>query len=472
MLTLVLLSVTPAQAAMIGINVLLNQPASDNVLADLSTLGQVLEVIPEINAVMMRAQASKLPAIQALPCVAGANPDAPRSFTSVDAIPVSDLAGGGNQWSLDAINVADAGTDPARTVDYDGDGVYIAVLDTGLVSNWRDYFPEQRLATQFARAFGGGGGNHGTITDQPIVWEHETWGHGTAVISIILGFQYLGPEDLPLHFNGVAPKATIIPVRFIAYAGGGEFWSSQATRGLMYVTDLKTSGALGAAPLVINMSFGSHDDPDFVEQAAIDYAIAQGVIIVAGAGNHGEFGMAYPAAYEPVISAAGTGSVDQWPADDPTTIDWILRDVAEGTAQAHFVWDESSRELPGQDLDVAAPGAAVPVPWTTQEGHADYSFFFGTSGASPHVAGVAALLLQKNPNLTQSEIETILEGTAMPLPPGCRDLVSGMPGPGNEPTWGDHNNAFFFPATYCWGADAAGHGLLQADAALAATPMP
>ena len=65
-----------AQAQMIGINVLLNQSANNSILQDLGRHGQVLDVIPQINGVTLRARRSELSAIQTLPYVAGANPDA------------------------------------------------------------------------------------------------------------------------------------------------------------------------------------------------------------------------------------------------------------------------------------------------------------------------------------------------------------------------------------------------------------
>src|SRR5262245_39005352 len=64
-----------AQDQHIGINVLLSQPVTDALLANLGQHGQVLDVIPEIHAILLNAAASELPAIQALPYVAGANPD-------------------------------------------------------------------------------------------------------------------------------------------------------------------------------------------------------------------------------------------------------------------------------------------------------------------------------------------------------------------------------------------------------------
>jgi hypothetical protein len=105
----------------------------------------------------------------------------------------------------------------------------------------------------------------------------------------------------------------------------------------------------------------------------------------------------------------------------------------------------------------------------------DYNFLIGTSFASPHVAGVAALMLQKNPGLTAPQIEQILENTAFPLPPDCRSNIT-VPvlGPGHWVSfrWVDIANIIFFNLTLCWNASAAGHGLVQADAALAATPLP
>jgi subtilisin family serine protease len=201
--------------------------------------------------------------------------------------------------------------------------------------------------------------------------------------------------------------------------------------------------------VVINMSLGG-PNLDAVEQAALDYAIARGVIIVASAGNAGEAGMGFPGAYPKVISAAASGWVGEWkgcvntlppPATIPAGSWWNACDVAEPTSPSDFyITDFSSREKPGQDLDVAAPGS-----WVVG----------GTSMASPHVAGIAALMAQKNNGLTPAQAETILTSTAIPLPPGCRDIVNPNTGLEEE---------------VCWGADATGSGLTTANAALAATP--
>ena len=454
-----------AQGQMIGINILLNQPVTDSILQDLGTHGEVLDVISQINGVTLRAQSSELSTIQTLPYVAGANPDA-QDYAQ------SDFSAGTNYWNLDAVNVTDFGATPPRVVGYDGDGVYVGVIDSGLPFNWRAYFPEERIAVEFARSFSGGGGERGTVSSQPETWERDTLGHGLGVTSVILGFRYnLVDPPLPMTFNGVAPKATVIPVKKAT-------WYSTVTRALVYLTDLKVDGHLGNSPLVINLGGGGSSD-DVLVRAAIDYAIAHGVVLVSPAGNSGTDGMIFPARYAPVISAGAAGWVGWFPPEDPTLIQWILNDVAEGDPSQHFVTRFSAWELPGQDLDVLAPGNFVPVAGIFGEvgggvGIVDYSFGGGTSLASPHVAGIAALMLQKNPGLTAAQIEQILENTALPLPPGCRNIRVAESGPGHP--WSfrflDLVNISLFNATVCWNASPAGHGLVQADAALAATPLP
>src|SRR6266545_290547 len=281
-----------AQGQMIGINVLLNQPVTNSILQDLGAHGQVLDVISQINAVTLRASSSELSTIQSLAYVAGANPDA-----QVDDLALDDFSDGTNYWNLDAVNVTDFGATPPRVVGYDGDGVYVGVIDTGLPFNWRAYLPEERIAVEFARSFGGGGGERGTVSSQPEKRERDTNGHGLAVTSVILGFRYnLSDPALPATFNGVAPKATVIPVKKDGEPGLA--WSSAIARAIVYLTDLKADGQLGNSPLVINMSFGGFppgSPDDVLQRAAIDYAIAHGVVPVAAAGNDGGAGMVFPA---------------------------------------------------------------------------------------------------------------------------------------------------------------------------------
>lgn len=428
-----------AQSRVISINVLLNTDVTDAILADLGTHGTVRYVIYEIDAVTLQAPESELDAIRALPYVAAANPDAERLGGPVDTVAVTDFANGLNSWDLDAVNVTNFGS-TKRQVAYDGSGVYVAVLDTGLLDSWRQYFPQERIATQFAKAFSGNADN--SSAEPTNQWEHDQNSHGTHVTSTILGYNLNGT-----FINGVAPKATVIPVKVLGQNGNG--WSSMIARGIVYVTDLKINGDLGKSSVVINMSLGG-SELDAVEKAAVDYAVANGVIIVAAAGNEGEAGMHYPGAYAPVISVAASGWVGEWTAAGW----WRTLDVADPTNPADFyITDFSSRAKAGQDLDVAAPGSWVVGPYQLQSGTTSYYYLGGTSMASPHVAGIVALMTQKQPGLTAAKAESILQNSAIPLAAGCRSVV-------------DPNTGL---TQFCWGADATGSGLATADAALKAT---
>jgi subtilisin family serine protease len=427
-----LVSTIPAAAAgpktMIGINIVLNTDISDTILADLGRRGKVREVVYEIDALTMQIRAGDLASIQALPYVAAANPDSERNGSPVDTLAVTTNIGMNN-----------------RQVEFDGAGIYVAVLDTGLLDSWRQYFPEERIATQFAKAFNGGGGDNENVSEPTNKWEHDQNSHGSHVTSTILGYSF-GVNPI----NGVAPMATVIPVKVLNQNGSG--WSSVIARGIVYVTDLKVNNELGDKPVVINMSLGG-TVLDAMEKAAIDYAVLNGVIIVASAGNRGDAGMGYPGAYEPVISVAASGWVGEWEAGNKYW--WMNRNVVDPINPDHFyIADFSSRQKSGQDLDVAAPGSWVLGPYQVNSGQTSYYFLGGTSMASPHVAGIVALMAQKDPTLTAAEAEAILTGVAIPLPAGSRTIY----GPSGS------------PELVTWGADATGSGLITADAALAAIP--
>jgi subtilisin family serine protease len=431
----------------IGVNVVLDARPTSAILARLAAHGTVRDIVPEIRAVTLRTTRSELPAIRALPHVVAANPDAERKGSPIDTVSASTFANGINTWDLDSVDVTDRGVS-GRTVAYDGSGVYVAVIDTGLLDSWRQYFPQQRIATEFATGFSGGGGENSNTPQPPHQWEHDQNSHGTHVVSTLIGYSLNG-----VAVDGVAPQVRIIPVKVLHQSGSG--WSSVIARGITYIADLKANGELGHAPVVINMSLGG-PALDAMEKAAIDYAERQGIVVVAAAGNDGTAGMDYPGAYAPVISAAASGWRGQWqPGTDGNVNNWWNADNVPDPTSANdfYIADFSSREGPGQDLDVAAPGSWVVGPYQTQSGKTSYFYLSGTSMASPHVAGIAALMLQKQPQLTPADVETILEASALPMAPGCATVAE----PGTT-------------SQVCWGADATGHGIATADAALQATP--
>lgn len=416
------------------VEILLSDELTDEILAELAGYGKVTGQYGKIRGLTMDLRESALLEVMGLPYVDVVGERAERFAL--------DFADGINTWDLDIINITDF--DVPRVVAYDGEGVYVAVLDTGLVKNWRDYLPEDQIAVEYAKAFSGGGGDNPNVSEPANKWERDTHSHGTHVTSTVLGFSVYGLYTV----NGAAPKATVIPVKVLHDSGSG--WSSMIAAGIVYIADLKEE--IGA-PMVINMSLGGPVLSP-LEQAAIDYAIAKGVIVVASAGNEGDAGMGYPGAYAPVISVGSAGWTGEWSSGDW----WQGVAVAEPTtADVVYVSDFSSCELPGQDLDVLAPGswivgpylafgAAHPPIWSNGK-PGQYYFLGGTSMAAPHVAGLAALMLEKDDTLTQFVIEGLLEANTIPIPAGSA-VVDGV--------------------LYEWEDDATGAGLIQADLVLGA----
>jgi len=439
-LTIAAIPAAQAAGAQIGVNIVLSTDLTPRMERELRAFGTINETYPEIDALTMKIAAADLDEVQALPYVKAANEDVQFVGKPVAPSPFTSTVDGIATWNTDQIDVYDQGAPDVREVPQTGEGVYVAVLDTGLHSSWPQYFGTEAIAADLGIAFGGGGGEKGSVSSQPNKWSTDQNGHGTHVTSSILGYNLGG-----VPVAGVAPEATVIPVKVLNQNGSG--WSSMVAAGIDYVTDLKVSGALGDSPVVINMSLGG-PAPDALTQAAVARAVANDVLIVASAGNSGEAGMGYPGAYEDVISVAASGWTGQWTSASW----WNTGDVADPTsAEDAYIADFSSRALPGQDLDIAAPGSWVVGPYQLNS-QLGYYYLSGTSMASPHVAGAVALMLEANPGLTQDEAEAALEATAVPLAAGSRQVL--------DPTGAT--------TTVTWGADATGAGLMDVPAAIGA----
>ena len=287
----------------------------------------------------------------------------------------------------------------------------MAVLDTGLLDSWRQYFPEERIAVEHARSFGGGGGEQGNVSSQPNKWEHDQNSHGTHVTSTILGYSLGGTP-----VNGVAPMATVIPVKVLNQNGSG--WSSVIARGIVYVADLK-AGPLAGSPVVINMSLGGLRTRRRREGGDRLRHRARASSSWRRRATRAHAGMGYPGAYAPVISVAASGWIGEWyPVGSANVV--VPMNVPDSTNPADFyIADFSSRANAGQDLDVAAPGSWVVGPYQTNSGKTSYYFLGGTSMASPHVAGIVALMAEARPELTPSAAESLLEGSAKKMVRGC-----------------------------------------------------
>lgn len=471
--------------------------------------------------------------IAVAPAAAAGNPFAKSTST----------AGGYHTWDSDMIDI--------EKVTQTGKGVYVAVLDTGLVPNWKDYFPRERVAEELGVGFYQNITFKGRTND-PCGLETEVGqlrtttfigsrgsSHGTHVASTIIGYGYYSNFDalegypLPaIQVRGIAPDATIIPVKVLAdyqipdmkkcdepAPSGLAVFGTEAmvAAGIDYVTDLKL-GVLKDSPVVINMSLGGDARVEIsdVEKAAIDRAIEAGVIVVAAASNDGEAGMSAPGSYAPVISAGSVGWTGEWLEDgagDPGPDNgvryrmWWLQnrkgtvpvagdlaalsagsgDVSEGAAVVDEVYisDFSSRAYAEQDLDVLAPGSWVRGPFAGFPGYnhlpwwsnglgdvfgnnaGNFYYVGGTSMATPHVASVAALVLEVAPDMDQAAMEALLESTAIPVP-----------ATGSQQVWDPFASTRDFypvewdtscgdPAEVC---DAVGAGLVNAHHAINALP--
>jgi subtilisin family serine protease len=439
-------------SAVTGVNVLLSQPATSAILNDLSTIGPVVDQIPSLNAVTIRASVSQLDAVRAKPYVSAAEIDTEVRVTPVTALAATnDFSDGRSSWDQDAIGVTMSPGFTGRNPELGGltgEGVYVGILDSGLLSSWQSYFPTDRIATQYARSFGGGGGDVGTISSQPNKWQQDTDSHGTHVTSTVLGYMHSAGA-----VNGTAPLATVIPVKILNQQGSG--WWSVIARGLVYLTDLKTSGEI-KAPMVVNMSIVG--GRSVLMERAIDYAIRNDVIVVVAAGNGGKAGMAYPGAYAPTISVAAYGFTDQF--EDCTTGQpriqtwWRLCDVADPTDTGEFyIASFSARPRAGQQVDIAGPGDNVVGPYQYNNGQTAWFFLSGTSMATPHVAGVVALMLEKNATLSHAAAEDLLKRSAIRFGAGTRSVF--------DPS----TNLY---GTQSWVAADAGAGLLDAVGAVKA----
>jgi subtilisin family serine protease len=372
------------------------------------------------------------------------------------------LPPGATPFNLDMVD--------AEKVCETGDGIYVAVLDTGLLSNYKYFFPEGVVDIKEEWGIGyshnvwydpTGEGNwsieyidgveyrfsYGEVLDDRGFITHDNgapdkygfgWGsgHGTHVTSIITGW-YLNRGGVEYWVKGVAPKVTIIPVLvlddWIEFADDGNGWmwtggtDEMVAAGIRYIGDLAKAHHV---KIVINMSLGGPTPTDIIEDA-IDYAICKGVIVVASAGNEGEAGMGWPGAYPQVISAAAAGwtqeYISYYTGDLPDPWYWWTKDVPEklwttdplGNEFQVYLTDFSSRPNPdlGQsicDLDVAAPGAGIKGPFKNYgSGQWGYYSVWGTSQAAPHVSAIAALVLQNYKKVDQFGMQLCLKAAGL-----------------------------------------------------------
>jgi subtilisin family serine protease len=207
---------------------------------------------------------------------------------------------------------------------------------------------------------------------------HDDYGHGTYCAGVAAA-----STNNSIGIAGTSWGCMIQPVRIINRYG--EFYDTATALGIKYAADNDAD--------VISMSF-TFLNSSLLEDA-VNYAYGKGVFLCAAAGNQNSSEEHFPAAYENVTAVGATTEND--------------------TRCSPKEWGAGYGSNYGDWVDIAAPGnniySTMPTYHVTMNDHGQtltYSFASGTSASAPMVAGVAALLLSKNPLLTPDEVQTLL----------------------------------------------------------------
>ena len=287
-------------------------------------------------------------------------------------------------WGLPAINAAAAYSDGAT-----GQGITVGVIDTGLDITHPEFVNHYDPAS--------------TDIADPTQTVNDVDGHGTLVAGIIAAKK----NDVGMH--GVAFDANLLAVRAdrtgtCASSGGCSFYDNDIAAGIDY--------AVAHGARIINLSLGGTDPATSTLQTAMSNAVQKGAVIVIAAGNIKS------------SDPAGTGSdpdpLAQYAHDPRANGQVIIAGAADHSLQAASF---SYKAGTYKDVYLLAPGYAI---YTTYNDGGYTSMYGGTSLATPHIVGAAALLMQAFPNLTAQQVVQLLLSTATDEGTVGPDATNGM----------------------------------------------
>jgi len=280
-------------------------------------------------------------------------------------------------WGVDRINaerVWGCAEDSTDVLEDAGDGICVAVIDTGVDYTHRD------LADRFNPGLKG----YDFVNDDPDPMDDN--GHGTHCAGIIAS------SDNELGIIGVAPKVKLYALKVLDRYGHG--YESDVVAAIEWCINHDVK--------IVSMSFGADVYLPSLNEAC-DEAYRRNILLFAAAGNDGysdkiEDTVDYPARFESVIAVGATDLNDR-----------------------RAVWGRYTASSTGPTLELVAPGDEI---YSTYLGNG-YATMSGTSMSCPHAAGVAALLWSINRNLTNVEVRVRLQETALDLGEPGRDWEYG-----------------------------------------------
>ena len=251
-------------------------------------------------------------------------------------------------WGLDRIDQHNLPRDYSYTYQTDGTGVTVYIIDSGIRWDHAEYFGRAVI-----------GGKDFIDNDD---WAYDCHGHGTHVAGTVGGTTV-----------GVAKGVSLYPIRVLACNGSGSY--SAVIAGIDWVTANHTS------PAVANMSLGGGYSTSL--NTAVNNSVAAGVVYAVSAGND------------------NTNACTKSPASAASALT-----VGSSTSSDY----RSSFSNYGSCVDIFAPGSSIYS--STMTSTTSYASWSGTSMASPHVAGVAALYLEANQTATPAQVEAAIKNGA------------------------------------------------------------